>query len=82
MGINRISAVDATSLAVGREVKDLCEIIGIQPLYNPVQVGPCIESGDIQSGVDPTEDRKLAFALAIDSTFFWGGWGKEERHAD
>ena len=55
----------------------MCELIGIQPLYDPVQVGAYIESGDIQGGVDPTADREFALALATDSTFPWKEGGRK-----
>ena len=57
-------------------MKDLCDAIGIQTTYDPVQVGKFIEAGSYQGGVDPADRRELTFTLATDSTFYWKQGGK------
>ena len=75
MDINLSSVVDATAIAVGREVNELRELTGTQTSYDPTQVGKYIEPGDIQGGVDPAEDRTLTFARVTDSTSLWRSGG-------
>ena len=70
MGVDLSSVVDASAHAVGKDMKDLCDAIGIQTTYDPVQVGTFIEAGSFQGGVDPAVRRELTFTLATDSTFF------------
>ena len=68
MGVDLSSVVDASAHAVGKDMKDLCDAIGIQTTYDPVQVGKSIEAGSFQGGVDPAATRELTFTLATDST--------------
>ena len=70
------SAVETTAQALGSEINEFCEPIGVQTTYDPVQVGKFIEAGDFQGGVDPAVNRELIFTLATDSTFFWRSEGK------
>jgi hypothetical protein len=70
MGVDLTSVVDASAHAVGKETQDLCDAIGVQTTYDPMQVGKFIESGNIQGGADPAVRRDLTFTAASDSTFF------------
>ena len=70
MGGTLTTAVDSSAHAVGKDIKDLRDAIGVQTTYGPVQVGKFIEAGSFQGGVDPAASRELTFTLATDSTFF------------
>ena len=50
MGVDLTSMVDAPAHAVGKEMKALCDAIGFQTSYDPVQVGKCIEACSYQCG--------------------------------
>ena len=76
MGVDLTSIADASAHAVGKVLKGLCDAIGSQTSYDPVQVGKFLEAGSYQSGVDPAGRRELTFTLATDSTFYWKQGGK------
>ena len=77
MGISLTSVVETTAQALGKEINGLCESIGAQTTYDPIQVGTFIDAGDFQGGVDPAATRELTFTLATGSTLLWRSGGKK-----
>ena len=77
MGISLSAVVETTAQALGKEINERSEPMGVQTTYDTVQVGAFIEAGDLQGGVDPAVNRELVFTLATDSTFFGRSGGKK-----
>ena len=76
MGVDLAPIVNASAHAVAKAMKDVCDAIGTQTSYDPVEVGHFTEAGSYQGGVDPAERRELTFTLATDLHFYWRRDGK------